>query len=368
MKTKQILQNLAILIVSLLILFLILEGAVRIVSPRTLALFEPDPVVGQIHIPNKRAMVVGHEYGHEVQINSHGFNDREYPYEKPDGTFRIIVLGDSFTEGFQVPLEDTFQEVLEGKLNQRGDQNYEVISLGVSAFGTGQEYLMLKNYGLKYEPDLVMVLMNEHDVETNTPKLHKYPHIPYFSLEGGELALNPFEPFERGALRKLLGEHSQFAHFMFGRLKRATLTEETAIPYNAYVYETGEYGQEWEEAWQITKALFLAIDEESKNKDADFLLVKLVNRVQLNPSEFENQLKKYSGSEDFNWDLEKPEKILREFTSENDINYLELLPGFKEKYTQPTDFHYQLDAHWNENGHALAADLIYEKLVAEELI
>jgi len=366
MKKKELLQNLAILLISLLLVFLLLEGMVRIASPRTLALFEPDPVVGQIHVPNKQRTISGIEYTHKIKINSHGFNDREYPYEKPAGTFRIIVLGDSFTEGFQVPLEETFHEVLEKKLNQGGDGNYEVISLGMSAFGTGQEYLMLKNYGLRYEPDLVIVLMNEGDVETNSNKLHKYPHIPYFSLENGELVLNPFEPFERSALRKFLGENSQLAHFVFERIKRATLTESTSIPYTAYTYS--DYDSKWDEAWEITKLLIIAIDEESKSNDAGFLLVKIVNRVQLNPSEFEEGLKKYSDTEGFNWDLEKPEKILRNFTKENSILYLELLPGFKEKYTKPTDFHYTYDAHWNKQGHALAAELIYEKLVAEDLI
>jgi hypothetical protein len=43
-----------------------------------------------------------------VRINSDGLRDREHPKAKPAGTFRIAVLGDSFTEAMHVPMEQTF--------------------------------------------------------------------------------------------------------------------------------------------------------------------------------------------------------------------------------------------------------------------
>src|SRR6266852_4603823 len=43
-----------------------------------------------------------------VRINSHGFRDRERSFEKPPNTFRIAILGNSWTEALQVPLDKTF--------------------------------------------------------------------------------------------------------------------------------------------------------------------------------------------------------------------------------------------------------------------
>jgi hypothetical protein len=48
-----------------------------------------------------------------TQFNSQGFHDREHNKEKPVGTLRIAVLGDSMTEAAQVPLDQTFCSVLE---------------------------------------------------------------------------------------------------------------------------------------------------------------------------------------------------------------------------------------------------------------
>jgi hypothetical protein len=41
-------------------------------------------------------------------INSHGLRDREFPLTKPTRTFRILALGDSFTYGYAIKLEETY--------------------------------------------------------------------------------------------------------------------------------------------------------------------------------------------------------------------------------------------------------------------
>ena len=48
------------------------------------------------------------EYSTYVKINHKGLRDREYEYKKEEGAFRILVLGDSFAAGLQVPPEETF--------------------------------------------------------------------------------------------------------------------------------------------------------------------------------------------------------------------------------------------------------------------
>ena len=55
----------------------------------------------------------------QVKINSKGLRDNEYPYEKPDDTYRILMLGDSFTFGYGVNIEDTMAKVLEENLNKK---------------------------------------------------------------------------------------------------------------------------------------------------------------------------------------------------------------------------------------------------------
>ena len=53
-----------------------------------------------------------------VAVNSAGLRDRDHPYRKPKNTFRIAVLGDSFTEAKQVPADQTFCAVIARRLRE----------------------------------------------------------------------------------------------------------------------------------------------------------------------------------------------------------------------------------------------------------
>jgi hypothetical protein len=65
------------------------------------------------------------------------------------------------------------------------------------------------------------------------------------------------------------------------------------------------------------------------------------------------------------FDLKKPEHILSNFFETNNIDYLLLHPEF-ERYSKETGkrlhFPYKYEDHWDAKGHAIAAELIYEKL------
>lgn len=128
-----------------------------------------DPVLGWRNIPYFKAST----FGYPLSINSKGLRDREYPYQKPAGVKRILVLGDSFAWGYGVGDEHIFTEVLEEKLAS-GEQKWEVINAGVSGYGTDQEYLFLKNEGLKYEPDIVLLAFYLRNDPVNNTGLVQY--------------------------------------------------------------------------------------------------------------------------------------------------------------------------------------------------
>ena len=89
------------------------------------------------------------EGGANFEVNSAGFRDREHTLDKPTDVIRVAVLGDSYIEALQVSTEAMFATVLEQELNSRkvfGQQRVEVLSFGVSGFGTAQELLMLRHH------------------------------------------------------------------------------------------------------------------------------------------------------------------------------------------------------------------------------
>jgi lysophospholipase L1-like esterase len=104
-------------------------------------------------------------YDYQGASNSQGYRDAEHAPAKPSGVYRIVVLGDSIGAGLKVQrFEDTFPPILQGLLRQAGI-NAEVINLSVSGYNTQQEVETLKDKGLQYRPDLVLVAYSLTDRE-----------------------------------------------------------------------------------------------------------------------------------------------------------------------------------------------------------
>jgi lysophospholipase L1-like esterase len=96
-------------------------------------------------------------FDYQGASNQIGYRDRDHEIAKPAGVWRVVVLGDSIGAGLRVErFGDTFPPVLEGLLRERG-VNAEVINLSVSGYNTRQEVETLKERGLRYDPDLVLV-------------------------------------------------------------------------------------------------------------------------------------------------------------------------------------------------------------------
>lgn len=103
--------------------------------------------------------------GEGVVFNSEGLRDKEYSRRKPNGSFRILLLGDSVTYGVSVSWGDTFAKQLETRLNGQQDHSFDVINTAVPSWNTvlEKEYLIQK--GLSYQPDVVMIGFCLNDAE-----------------------------------------------------------------------------------------------------------------------------------------------------------------------------------------------------------
>lgn len=98
----------------------------------------------------------------KVNINKAGFRDYEYLVDKPEGVFRIAVLGDSLIFGLGVNLEDTFPKVLERMLNKEG-KRFEVLNGGLPDSAPYFQNLFFKHTLAKYDPDMIILFYSSHD-------------------------------------------------------------------------------------------------------------------------------------------------------------------------------------------------------------
>src|SRR5260370_13892830 len=156
-------------------------------------LYGPSQARGWILRPGASG-IVSTETRQLVRINSRGFRDEERVYEKPANTFRIAVLGNSWTEALQVPLESTYTSVLQQKLNEAPcfpGKQVEVLNFGVAGYSTAQELLTLQQEVWKYHPDLVLLAFYPaRDIANNVRELNNAldpERSPYFAYRGGEL-------------------------------------------------------------------------------------------------------------------------------------------------------------------------------------
>jgi hypothetical protein len=156
--------NLSLLVSSLLLSLLLGEALIRAFygAPAEQLghhqlFMEYDPLLGWRKIPHVTGRHVTSEYAISERMNSKGIRGPEYPYQKNRGEYRVLILGDSFAEGYTVEFSELFSEVLKNDLNhKKSAHHYEVINMGVGGYSTDQELLLLQTEGKKYAPDLTI--------------------------------------------------------------------------------------------------------------------------------------------------------------------------------------------------------------------
>ncbi len=105
------------------------------------------------------------------RINPDGIRDSVYARPKPDGVFRVVVMGDSVSFGYGVEEAEAYPQVFEGLLSELApNAQIEVVNLGVGGYNAYNEAKLLEGVGLSYEPDLVLVQFCINDL--NDPTLH----------------------------------------------------------------------------------------------------------------------------------------------------------------------------------------------------
>lgn len=123
--------------------------------------------------------------------NRWGMRDREYEYEKPPGTFRIALLGASTALGAGVNDDETFENLLEDRLNREPPsqaplRRFEILNFGVNGYSALDDLVALENKALAFRPNAVMLLANPTDPYWVKQRLAKvlrsgielpYPHL-----------------------------------------------------------------------------------------------------------------------------------------------------------------------------------------------
>ena len=309
-----------------------------------------------------------------VKINSRGFNDIEHSVPKEKGTFRVAVLGDSYVEAIQVDRSDKFWNRLEKIANQkyRGNkiQKYEVMAFGVSGWGPLQQLLLLENEVLKYNPDLIIVLITTgNDIEDSSKVFGNIKNRPYFVKKDGSYRIDTsFRNVQNSLWKKDLGVIDNLSIYKWTRLflsvvrnniKSAQIKprQDDSIINHSYYAPVG-YNNDWQAAWDATFEAYSRMIKLSEYTDKKILFVLGTNYDQLqNYNLMEDGILQRSHSH------YTPNRYLIKFFQTRNVQYIDLIEHLNtEQWSDQFRFMHgsypKWQGHWNIFGHKVAADII----------
>lgn len=268
--------------------------------------------------------------------NSKGLRDYEYDYHKEESVFRIVVTGDSFTYGTGVPsLEDIFVKRLERALNASPGSAYrfEVINGAEPGYNTPHEYEWLRDEGIRYAPDLFVVVYFFNDATSM----------------GTVSAL--FRPIHRQAAEGSSGKSVLYNYVKY-RILRAVVSRRTAEEYRRAYFE-GKGGMENSGMWEPCKESMLSIKALAEDTDTGLLFVIFPILTDL----------------DDDYAFQEIHDIVVDYLVENDIGVFSLLPAYV-KYPGKSESLWVniVNAHPNEKGHEIAAEALTAYLLNSELL
>lgn len=252
-----------------------------------------------------------------------GFRTPDVPFEKPEGTLRIVVLGDSHTEGYTVSDGEQYSQQLAQALSP--ELPVEVVSLGVAGYSTDQELLCYLRYGRRFDPDLVILQFSPNDVRFNVLDQYWRGAKPRYRRQGDHLMLEgvPVPDSRQVSLtRHPLLAGSSIAMLLEGTLGRIHTIDESK-------------DVDMEEAWTVTGLLIRDI---GRAVAMDGVPLVMFN-AQSDRADFDERV--------------------QEIAASHDIDFIDVSPAFPGDIV---DYRAPEDTHWNQRGHAAVAAFLADAL------
>ena len=409
-RKRRFFVKLAALFISLAVALTLTEIGLRMINYSVPTFYSPDAHLGYRLTPGIEGWYrkEGESY---VKINSDGLRDTEHAKQKNANTLRIAIIGDSYAEALQVPLENAFWKIAENRLQNcsaPGGKKVEMINFGVSGYGTAQQLITLQRQVWDYAPDIVLLAVTtNNDVTDNSRVLKKTDEIPYFVYRDGKLELdNSFRENKafrwrtsnlsrlgawlRDNLRFVqLGHEAQYSikNYLAKRRAPAPATQQisnqspdanapqqqqnTAIRAEDVGIDNLIYREPneavWLDAWRVTEGLLVEMRNEVASKNAKFLVVTLSNGIQVFPDRAARQafLEKVGAS-----DIFYPDTRIKNLGARENFTVYNLAPELQTYAEQNKVILHGFgetigSGHWNTEGHRVGGELLSQKLCEE---
>jgi hypothetical protein len=267
--------------------------------------------------------------------NTFGLRDKEPSPIKAPGTYRILVLGDSFTFGVGVPQdEDTWVRILQRRLNLTGyRERMELLNAGIRGSVTEDWLRMTQRIWDEFRPDAVLIV--------------------YFLTDGipRQYALwHRIEAVDNANRRNWLYRVS----YAFRFLKDQYESRRVPRQYLEGFIESYLGNEQQTMQWRESQATLLRIRDYARQRYADVGFVIFPVLTQLNN----------------NYPLQAVCDSIQAFAEGNGMLTKNLLPAFIGR-EGPGPWVSPYDEHLNEKAHRIAAESLLpfvKRIVREHLV
>ncbi|MBN1219996.1 MAG: hypothetical protein JXM69_13800 [Anaerolineae bacterium] len=394
-------EGILLALISVSITLILLEALARFLPPPynvdTGELFACHSTLGWTGKPNYHDVYQDSVFRQELVFNSLGMHDTEHRTDKDPGTFRILMLGDSFVHAIQVSETETAHQLLENSLNENTEtgRHVEVISQGVVNWGTNQQLVSYREQGRRFQPDLVLLMFYiGNDFVDNLPGnvltidgVNCY--APYFALCNNTLHPAPLiyapgisgidnncSPVRRAMINTLgwFYQHSrlyqQIEPLLVARWPREQFGRNHPLQFAALYLPDQE--SELEQAYLITQATIAQLQQEVETDGSQFAVALIgpwaaIQLASLSSAEQDIFLKENPTFAKA--DINRPNQRMADFLSSQRIPFIDLTRPMIETLTHDGTPLYLLgEGHWTVAGNRVAADILAQWLVHSGLL
>jgi hypothetical protein len=333
----------------------------------------PDQYRHHKMLPNSRSSVRQRDFHYTQRVNNFGMRGEDIAQVKPANSYRILMLGDSFTMSKGVEDQESFSRLLEQALRKRTaacNSRYvvEVLNGGVDSYAPILSYLQLRQDFDRLKPDLVVLNLDVSDLVQEAA----YRRIAVY--DGGNLVAVPQiarQPSMTERIRIWIERHMFLTRAaLFYLTARAdyrefsvrTVVEQANFATAAHTLATDTEPRDSQ--WRDIFESLGKIKSHSESRGAEFLLTAYPWGHQTNDSEWKPG--RYNFMREGAVPSDKSLDTIRKLSEAGGIRFVDLFPVFRA-YRGGKPLYFQYDPHWTVAGHEVMAQGLEQYLAPHYL-
>ena len=306
---------------------------------------EEDPELSSKLKPNSDVLIEGHpDYRYHVRTYLN-FPDAGFRGNVVPRPLVGVAVGDSFTFGVGVEAEEAWPE----QLSQLAGRNFA--NLGVFGYGPPQYTRVLKRYGLRMIPKIVLyTIYLEND-------LIDADDFVRWQQEGRQHRASSI------GKSRFLARHSRLYQLLVAPRLDGRFAEAVARKNALRVTVRKQPFRRLNIAWEAVQQAVLSARQLTQQNGAALVLVLVPSKIQA----YRHLLRMPFAPQEL-YHLDEYNGQVMQLCEEHQIKCLDLAPRFEERTLAGEQLYFRMDGHWNAAGHRLAAHTIYDYLVNNGLL